>query len=226
MANWFRRVWHLFNRPRFERDLAREMQGHRGMMADPRGFGDSHRLLERSRDAWGWNWLDDGTQDLRQGVRALARTPAFTVTAVLILTFGIGLNLTLFQMANIALLRPPKIQHPETLAHLYRQSPRWNSSGVPYVAAQLIARDNTALSAVLLEASTPMRWGDESVGVMTSFVSPNWFSELGYGPLAGRVFVPAVDGAPDAAPAVVVSHDFWRNRCSAPIPRSSGRRCT
>jgi predicted permease len=208
--NFFRRVWHLINRPRFERELSREMRSHREMMPDPRGFGDPHRMLERSRDAWGWNWLDDSMQDLRQGVRALARTPGFTVTAILILTFGIGLNLTLFQMANIALLRPPKIQHPETLAHLYRQSPRWNSSGVPYVAAQQIARDNTALSAVLLEASTPMRWGEESIGVMTSFVSPNWFSELGYGPLAGRVFA-AIDGKPDAPPAVVVSHDFWKS---------------
>ncbi len=211
MGTFLRRVWHLVNRSRNERELVQEMQEHRGLMHDPATFGDTHRLLERSRDAWGWNWLDDCTQDLRQGVRALARTPAFTVTAVLILTFGIGLNLTLFQMANIALLRPPKIQHPETLAHLYRQSPRWNSSGVPYVAAQQIARDNPALSAVLLEASTPMRWGDGSIGVMTSFVSPNWFSELGYGPLAGRVFAAAIDGAADAPPAVVVSHDFWRS---------------
>ena len=42
-------------------------------MHDPAKFGDTHRLLERSRDAWGWNWLDDATQDLRQGVRTLAR---------------------------------------------------------------------------------------------------------------------------------------------------------
>ena len=211
MVTLLRRVWHLVNRRRHERELVQEMQQHRGLMHDPAAFGDTYRLVEQSRDAWGWNWLDDGTQDLRQGVRALARTPAFTITAVLILTFGIGLNLTLFQMANITLLRPPKIQHPETLAHLYRQSPRWNSSGVPYVAAQQIARDNPALSAVLLEASTPMRWGDGSIGMMTSFVSPNWFSELGYGPLAGRVFDAAIDGAPDAPPVVVVSHDFWRS---------------
>ena len=33
-------------------------------MHDPSTFGDSHRMLERSRDAWGWNWLDDAMQDL------------------------------------------------------------------------------------------------------------------------------------------------------------------
>ncbi len=210
-TTWWRRVWHLLNRRRFERDLSREMQEHREMMPDQKGFGDPHRMLERSRDAWGWNWLDDAAQDLRQGLRSLGRTPGFTVTAVLILTFGIGLNITLFQMANIVLLRPPKVQDPNTLAQLYRQSPRWNSSNVPYVATQMIARDNPALSAVLLEAVTPMRWGEESLGVLASFVSPNWFSQLGYGPLAGRIFAPAIDGRPDAPPAVVVSHEFWRS---------------
>ena len=59
MITWFRRVWHLLNRSRNERDLVREMTEHRASMHDPTKFGDTHRLLEYSRDAWGWNWLDD-----------------------------------------------------------------------------------------------------------------------------------------------------------------------
>ena len=59
-----RRVWHLLNRSRHERELMREMNEHRGSMHDPSKFGDTHRLLEYSRDAWGWNWLDDALQDL------------------------------------------------------------------------------------------------------------------------------------------------------------------
>jgi len=208
-GNWWRRVWHLMNRPRFERDLAREMQEHRQMMPDAAGFGDSFRLLEQSRDAWGWNWLDDATQDLRLGLRGLRRSPLFTVTAVLILSFGIGLNLTLYQLANVALLRPPAIKHPETLARFYRQSPRWNHTDFPYVAAQAVARDNTALAAVLLEAWTPVVWG-EGTAQAASFVSANWFMELGYGPFLGRVFAPDVDGIAGSAATVIVSHEFWR----------------
>ena len=86
MGNWFRRVWHLINRPRFERELSREMRAHREMMPDPKGFGDQHRLLEQSRDAWGWNWLDDAAPDFRLGMRGLVRSPAFTLTAILILS--------------------------------------------------------------------------------------------------------------------------------------------
>src|SRR5262245_17115204 len=109
MANWFRRVWHLVNRPRHERELIREMHEHRASMHDPSRFGDTHRLLERSRDAWGWNWLDDAMQDLRLGMRGLRRSPVFTITAILILSFGIGLNLTVFDMANVGLFRGPSV---------------------------------------------------------------------------------------------------------------------
>ena len=86
------------------------MQEHRDAMHDASRFGDTHRLLEQSRDAWGWNWLDDAMQDLKIGVRSLTRSPSFTVTASLILTFGIGLNVTLYQFVNVAMLRPPKIK--------------------------------------------------------------------------------------------------------------------
>ena len=92
----FRRLWHLVNRRRLERELVQEMRDHRESMHDPSRFGDTHRLLERSRDEWGWNWLDDALQDFTVGVRTLLRSPSFAITATLILTFGIGLNVTLY----------------------------------------------------------------------------------------------------------------------------------
>ena len=81
MITWLRRVWHLFNRPRRERELVREMHDHRQSMFDPSRFGDTHRLIEQSRDAWGWNWLDEARQDLSVGVRTLRRSPSFAITA-------------------------------------------------------------------------------------------------------------------------------------------------
>src|SRR4051812_19282624 len=116
MSNWLRRLWHLVNRSRRERELVGEMQEHRASMHDPTQFGDPYRLLERSRDAWGWNWLDDAIQDLRFGLRGLMRAPVFTITATLMLSFGIGLNLSVFQIADQGLLRGPAVPHPETLA--------------------------------------------------------------------------------------------------------------
>lgn len=211
MTNLARRVWHLLNRSRRERDLVREMHDHRESMTDSSTFGDTHRLLERSRDAWGWNWLDDGVQDLKLGIRGLTRAPAFAITAVLILTFGIGLNLTLYQMANVGLLRPPDITSPETLARFKRRSPGTGISGVPYPLAQLVASENTVLSAVLLENNGAVAWGTELWSVTASFVSPNWFSQLGGTPAQGRLFAEGVD-TQSSAPVAVITNQFWRVR--------------
>ena len=209
MSTWLRRVWHLVNRPRRERELVAEMREHRDAMHDPAKFGDTHRFVEQSRDAWGWNWLDDAAQDLRLGVRGLLRAPTFAITGVLILTFGIGLNLTLFQMVNVTLLQPPDIPHPETLARFTRNAPGDRSGTVAYQITQAVARENPVLSAVLVVAFTAMRWGDEMHGVGTLFVSPNWFSELGATMAEGRAFSPSIDSAASATVAVV-NHQFWR----------------
>ena len=214
MSMWLRRVWHLLNRSRHEHELVREMREHRDTMHDPSTFGDTHRLLEQSRDAWGWNWLDDAMQDLTLGIRGLLRAPAFAITAVLILTFGIGLNLTLYQMASVGLLRPPDITSPETLARFKRRSPGTTISGVPYPLAELVASENTVLSAVVLENNSAIRWGKELWSVTASFVSPNWFSQLGGTPAEGRLFAEGIDTAA-SLPVAVITHQFWRTRLGA-----------
>lgn len=218
-----RRVWYLLNRTRFERELEDEMASHRAMMRNPLGFGNPLKLREASRDAWGWTWLDRAAQDLRHGARVLRRAPAFAITSILILSAGIGLNLTFFQLLNVTMLQPPAVHEPETLVRLERRGKTFSSTGVPYPATQFIRRHNDVLAAVLVETSTDIVWEDDPGDrVEASFVSANWFSELGYGPHAGRVFLEALDERADAPPVVVVSHDFWRTRLGSDA-RAVGR---
>ena len=213
MSNWFRRIWHLINRSRHERELVREMREHRESMHDPSKFGDTHRLLEYSRDAWGWNWLDDAMQDLAVGVRTLVKSPSFAITATLILTFGIGLNLTLFQMIRVGLLNPPPLKDADSWVRFLRASPHSRTSTVPYPLTQFVKDNSTGvLSAVVLEYQSGMAWGrDAEEQVNASFVSSNWFEEIGYGAEHGRVLRDALDTRA-GAPVAVLSHTFWRNR--------------
>ena len=212
MGTWFRRVWHLINRRRRERDLVREMHEHRASMHDPSTFGDTHRLVEQSRDAWGWNWLDDATQDFAIGVRTLLRSPSFAVTATLILSFGIGLNLTLYQMLRGALLRPPAIKSPADVARFHRVAPHSSSTSVPYPVAEFVKQNNSVLAAVMVEAGSNIGWGhDAAEQIEASFVSTNWFDELGYGPLHGRLLSDALDTIA-GAPCVVLGYTFWQSR--------------
>jgi predicted permease len=217
MTNWLRRVWHLLNRRRCERDLIAEMKEHRASMHDPSKFGDTHRLLEYSRDAWGWNWLDDAMQDLAVGLRTLVKSPSFAIIATLILTFGIGLNLTLFQMMRVGLLRPPGLKNVDSWVRFQRAAPHSRTSTVPYPLTQFV-KDNSAgvLDSVVLEYQSGIAWGrDAESQIKASFVSNNWFDEIGYGAEHGRVLSDALDAPAEAPPVVVLSHTFWRNRLGA-----------
>src|SRR5436190_1343817 len=160
MSNWLRRVWHLLNRSRREQELVCEMREHRDAMHDSSKFGDTHRLLEQSRDAWGWNWLDDAMQDLTVGIRALLKSPSFAITATLILTFGIGLNLTLFQMIRVGMLNPPPLKNADSWVRFSRATPHSRTSTVPYPLTQFVrGANNGVLASVVVEYQSGMGWG-------------------------------------------------------------------
>jgi hypothetical protein len=117
MNEFLRRLGYLLNRRRFDRELANEMEFHREMAAREGGspFGNTLRLREEVRDAWGWIWLDQGWQDLRYAARTLRRAPGFTAAAVAMLAIGIGVNVAAFGFFNVAFLKPLPIRDPDTL---------------------------------------------------------------------------------------------------------------
>ena len=218
LGEWGRRIWYLLNRSRIERELEIEMAAHREMMGEPRGFGNVLRLREESRAVWGWGWLDRAVQDVRHAARVLRRTPAFAITAVLILSGGIGLNLTFFQLLNVTALQPPAVEDPSTLVRFWRRGRHFASSGMPFPATQFIRQHNSVLSAVLTRVHGSVDWdGDAASKIAVAFVSANWFDELGYSASLGRVFTESLDEQADAPPVVVVSDQFWRTRLGADL---------
>ena len=60
-------------------------------------------------------------QSLRYTLRVLLKSPGFTVTAVLILGFGIGANTAIFSLIDSVLLRPLPYGEPETIKHTPRE---------------------------------------------------------------------------------------------------------
>src|ERR1700685_2508267 len=149
MNEFFRRLRYLWNRRRFEQELAGDMEFHREMAARTGGghFGSTLRLREEAREAWGWTWLDRLSQDLRYAARMLRKSPGFTAAAVLMLAIGIGVNVAAFGFFDLMFLRSLPVRDPGTLLRFDRISPQNFSDNFVYAEAAFYSEHSKTLSA-------------------------------------------------------------------------------
>lgn len=207
----WRRLYYLLRRSKFERELAEEMSAHQEQMRSPGGFGNAMRIREEAADIWGWRWLDEWKQDATHGMRVFRRSPSFTITAVAVLTLGIGLNLALFQVLNGAFSAPLKLRDPSTLVRLYQNTKFGDNSSVNYNVAEFIRSNVSAFSSVIVEQGARMNWQDTAEQLDVRFVSANYFDEFGAIALHGRLF----HQGEDAPTSIIVNRDFWRTHLGA-----------
>jgi len=64
--------------------------------------------------------------DFRQAVRALGKSPAFTIVAVLTIAVGIAANTALFSVYDRLVLNPVTIPHPASLVAIWTNNPQIN----------------------------------------------------------------------------------------------------
>jgi predicted permease len=155
-----------------------------------------------------WGFLED----LRYGLRALAKNRGFSSIAIMSLALGIGANTTIFTLVNAILLQPLPVFEPTRLVAVHTLDPRF--PGLLYCSYPNYRdyRDhNTVFSSLLLYtgAAMSLTGGGDPHLVLGNLVSGNYFEALGVRPVIGRSFLPEEDGAPGAFPVVVVSYRFW-----------------
>ncbi len=161
--------------------------------------------------------MDRLFQDLRYAVRALAKTPGFTLVAVSTLALGIGANSSIFTLINAALFRPVPAPRAERLVRLAatneeRATPSFRRA-FSYPEFTDYAAQLTSLASLAAFQDIPLSLGSGGEPQRTQglITSGTYFEVLGFPPAAGRFFT-AEDDTPGATPVTVLSHALWRRR--------------
>ena len=170
-------------------------------------------------------------QDIRYGVRLLAKTPAFSAIAILTLALGIGANTAIFSLIDAVMFRSLPVDHPEQLMVL-----QWTTNARPKIRSQSSYGDTARIPGSKPNGTSfshPLYQEVEKAGVFESVagfanagavevsgngpasrvraqaVTGNFFSTLGIRPALGRMLQPS-DDEPSATPVIVLNHLYWQ----------------
>ena len=151
-------------------------------------------------------------QDLRYAVRMLAKSPMFTVVAILTLALGIGGNTAIFSVVNAVLLRPLPYQNPEQLVILRKNRRsltrcRWLIRTMRIGAPRIIRSRRWQLSWRVVQSFRSRH----AESVKARQASAGLLTMLGVHPLLGRDFLPEEDrvGAPHV---VILGYGLWKTK--------------
>ncbi len=174
-------------------------------------------------------------QDLRYGLRVLAKSPGFTAIAVLTLALGIGANTAIFSLIDAVMLRSLPAENPSSLVVL-----KWSARKSPEIRGYMSAGDcpsdlrfgeanpsGCSLSepmfreiekanvfsgvAAFASAGRLDLTGNGPASVISGqVVSGDFFHALGVKASAGRVLQPS-DDSPSAASVAVLNYGYWQS---------------
>ncbi len=165
-------------------------------------------------------------RDLRHGLRTLLNNRAFSAVALLTLAFGIGANTAIFSIVNAALLNGLPYPDANRLVILdeYRlQHGSRTVSWLDFLDWRKQSRTFDDMAAYRL-SHVNLTGIEEPTLLRVAEVSYPFFKMLGIQALSGRTFSERED-LPGANPAVVISHELWRNRLSSD-PNFAGKALT
>jgi putative ABC transport system permease protein len=217
----------MLNRPRVEKDTDEELRAHVQNRADDLQrsgltreeaerrarieFGGHEKFKEECREARGTNFFESLLQDLRFGLRSLARSSGLTSTVILVLALGIGANTAIFSVVNTVLARPLPYPEPDRLVWFWESQPNLNQA--PFSAADFLDFQSQNQSfeqmAVMHRVSFNFTGQGPAERIPGMVASPNIFSLFGVQPILGRSFTLS-EGAFGAPRVAILTFGFWQ----------------
>jgi putative ABC transport system permease protein len=159
-------------------------------------------------------------RDVKHGARLIAKSPGFTVAAVLSLALGIGANTTIFTLINAVLLHPLPVDDPAELVSVFTTDERNSGGQLGFLQlSPMNYRDlrdkNEVFSGLAAHAGLPLNITGGTGNpeqVFGEIVTGNYFGVLGARPLVGRVFLPEEDKNPGERLVCVLGYGEWQKR--------------
>lgn len=152
--------------------------------------------------------------DAKYALRQLVKTPGFTLTAILTLALGIGVNAAMFSVIDQVLLRPLPYRNADRLVRFGG----WPQNGANFSSASLPdARDFAARSHSLQGVVyytfkfSSLSGTDEPKLTPQVLSSANIFDLLGVRPMLGRTFIED-DAKPGRNNVLVLSYGIWKDQ--------------
>jgi predicted permease len=159
-------------------------------------------------------------EDVKYGLRLLAKAPVFTAVAVLSLTLGIGANTTIFTLAKAFFLESIPIKDSARVVSLYsnatsRKGPPQEYLPTPYLNA-VDYREKTDVfsgSSIAIPAGLKFVVSGKEQQLFAELVNGNFFDVLGVQPFLGHGFTAEEDASP--RPVAVLSYALWNTQFGA-----------
>ena len=153
--------------------------------------------------------------DIRYAFRMLAKTPGFTLVAVLTLALGIAANSTIFSWISSTLLNPiPGVPHTSDLVTVNRGE-RSDHPSPPFSYLDLRdLQDRSRSFSGLLgyhDDYMSLTGAGKPERIYGALTTANYFDVLGLRPIIGRGFLPEEERLRTGAAVALISYSVWEN---------------
>ncbi len=230
LRRFLNRFLNLFRTTALEEQLDSELRFHIEMQTeafieqgmDPtlarrqalKSLGGMEMTKEQVREESRARFLETFARDVRYGLRRMAKKPAATGIATLMLALGIGANSAIFSLVYQAVIKPLPYPEPDRIQRIFERNDDRGSEYSAVCEPNFLDLQQRAMSFTHLGAyrrGSSVLTGEESARQLsTCLVSHGFFPALGIETHLGRTFTPEEDQSGDPARVAVLSYRFWQ----------------
>jgi predicted permease len=151
-------------------------------------------------------------QDLQYAVRQLWKSPGFTITAVLTLAIGIGVNTAGFSVMDAVVLRPLAVPEMNRVVTVYEQQNHGDAQTAALANFEDWQRQSHSFEelAVRRDVDMSLTGAGDAAHVQAVYASPSFFSVMRTDAFLGRVFNQS-ETQPGQSNVAVLSYSFWKS---------------